>query len=337
MRIGIIGPGSIATAHKEAIDRSGCAELVAITGGNSEGLERRSAEWGVPIAASVVDLVRDHRPDAVWVLSPTPMHYEQLRYLLSVGVPALVDKPPTLTLLEALKIRADLDRTGGFIMPGHNRVYDPAVQRARSIIGAGDLGRVVSANFTVVGRPPVELMEGWRKRLRNPGGGALADSGYHLVYLSLYLLGVPASVFGAQATMFWELESEDTATALLCYEGGLSATLLQTWATVDQAMTPVVTIWGTEGTLTLNGHGLSLDGHGLSLNGTDVAVDRADDSFTEMVRVFASAMRAGLRPVHSFDDAVTTMAVCDAFYRSCKTGRREAVEHGPAPTAPPQR
>jgi predicted dehydrogenase len=201
VRIGIVGPGWVATAHKHAIDRSGCAELVAITGGGRERLERRAAEWGVPWAASLADLVRDHRLDAAWVLSPTPVHYEQLGYLLSAGVPALVDKPPTLTLPEAWEIDTELGRTGGLIMPGHNRVYEAAVQEAKSIIAAGGLGEVVSANFTAVGRPPVELMTGWRKTLRNPGGGALADSGYHLVYLSLYLLGVPTNVFGSQATV----------------------------------------------------------------------------------------------------------------------------------------
>jgi len=319
VRIGIVGPGWIATAHKHGIDRSGCAELVAITGGSRERLDRRGAEWGVPTAASLADLVRDHRLDAAWVLSPTPVHYEQLCYLLSAGIPALVDKPPTLTVGEALEIDAELARTGGFIMPGHNRVYEAAVQGARSIIEAGSLGKVVSGNFTSIGRPPVELMEGWRKTLRNPGGGALADSGYHLVYLSIYLLGPPTSVFGSQATVSWELQSEDTATAVLCYEGGVAATLLQSWATENPARTPDVTIWGTEGTLTL------CDGR-LSLNGTDVAVDREQDPFTEMVRTFVSAVRDGARPIQSFDDAVTTMAICDAYYRSCETGCQEAVD-----------
>jgi predicted dehydrogenase len=327
VRIGIVGPGWIATAHKQGIDRSGCAEVVAITGGRGERLDRRGAEWGVPTAASLPDLVRDHRLDAAWVLSPTPVHYEQLRYLLSAGIPALVDKPPTLTLSEALEIDAELRRSGGFIMPGHNRVYEAAVQEARSIIEAGSLGKVVSANFTAVGRPPVELMEGWRKSVRNPGGGALADSGYHLVYLSIYLLGPPTSVFGSQATVSWELQSEDTATAVLCYEGGVAATLLQSWATENRTRTPDVTIWGTEGTLTLG------DGE-LSLNGRDVAVDREREPFTEMVRTFVAALDDGVPPVHSFGDAVTTMAICDAYYRSCETGCREAVEDRSSSSGP---
>src|SRR5580704_6397715 len=241
VRIGIVGPGWIATAHKQGIDRSGCAELVAITGGSKERLDRRGVEWGVPTAGSLADLVRDHRLDAAWVLSPTPVHYEQLRYLLAAGIPALVDKPPTLTLREALEIDAELGRTGGFIMPGHNRVYEAAVQEARSIIQAGSLGHVVSANFTAVGRPPAELMEGWRKTLPNPGGGALADSGYHLVYLSLYFLGVPRDVFGSQVTVTWQIQSEATATAVLCYESGVAATLRQSWATNSLAKIPEVT------------------------------------------------------------------------------------------------
>jgi predicted dehydrogenase len=319
VRIGIVGPGWIATAHKQGIDRSGCAELVAVTGGGAERLSHRAAEWSVPVAASLADLVRDHRPDAAWVLSPTPAHYEQLRYLLSAGIPALVEKPPTLTLRQAHEIRAELHGTGGFIMPGHNRVYEAAVQEARSIIEAGTLGKVVSANFTMVGRPPAALMAGWRKTLANPGGGALADSGYHLVYLSLYLLGLPTSVFGRQATISWELQSEDTATALLSYEGGVTATLLQSWAGQSPVGTPDVTVWGTEGTLAL------CDGQ-LSLNATRLPIDRDRDPFAEMVRAFVSAVRDGTSPIHSFDDAVRTMAVCDAYYRSCQTGRPEEVE-----------
>jgi predicted dehydrogenase len=322
VRIGIVGPGWIAPRHKHGMDRSGCAELVAITGGRREHLDRQAAEWGVPAAASLAELVDDYRLDAAWVLSPTPVHYEQLGYLLSAGIPVFVEKPPTLTLREAMEIGEQLRRTGGFIMPGHNRVYEAAVQEARSLIQAGRLGKLVAANFTSVGRPPVELMEGWRKTLRNPEGGALADSGYHLVYLSLYLLGPPRNVFGSQVTASWELQSEDTATAVLGYESGIAATLLQSWAAPKQARIPDATIWGTEGTLTLCAGQLSL-------NGGDLPVDQEQDPFTEMVRTFASAVHDGTRPIHTFDDAVRTMAVCEAYYRSCESGCSEAVESVP--------
>jgi predicted dehydrogenase len=320
VRIGIVGPGWIAAAHKRGIEESGCAELVAIAGGRKEHLDRRAGEWGVPVAASLADLVQDHHIDAAWVLSPTPAHYEQLGYLVSAGIPVLVDKPPTLTLTEAVQIAEQVRRSGGFIMPGHNRVYEAAVQEARSVVEAGRIGKVVAANFTSLGRPPAELMEGWRKTLANPGGGTLADSGYHLVYLSLYLLGVPTDVFGSQVTVTWDIQSEDTATAVLCYESGVAATLLQSWATNSLARIPEVTIWGTEGTLTL-GEGV------LSLNGQDLGINGERDPFAEMVRVFASVLHDGRQPVQSLDDAITTMAVCDAYYRSCQTGCREAVEN----------
>jgi predicted dehydrogenase len=319
VRIGMVGTGWIAPRHKHGIEQSGCAELVAITGGSRERLDRQAAAWGVPAAASLAELVQEHRLDAAWVLSPTPAHYEQLDYLLSAGVPTFVEKPPTLTLHEAMEIGEKLSRTGGFIMPGHNRVYEPAVQEARSIIQAGGIGKLVAANFTSAGRPPSDLIEGWRETLRNPAGGALADSGYHLVYLSLYLLGQPSNVFGTQATVSWKLQSEDTATAILCYDSGMSATLLQSWAAQGQANIPDVTIWGTEGTLTLCEDQLCLDGR-------DLVADRERDPFTEMVRAFVSALHDGTKPVHTFEDAIKTMAVRDAFYRSCGTGRLEAVD-----------
>lgn len=317
LRVGIVGPGTIASRHRAALSESRCAELVAIAGGSPERLKMRSEAWGIPVAESLDDLVGRHQIDAALVLTPTQSHFEQAAYFVERGIPVLLEKPPTSSLGQAIRLQAHVRAHEGFVMPSHDRIYRPAIRATRSAIAAGDIGRVVAASFTVVKRPPTELMMGWRRTIVNPAGGALADSGYHLIYVAAFLLGVPTAVFGRQARFQWQLASEDTASALLCFADGLTAALTQSWAADSRSNLPEIVIWGTTGTVTIDSQGLAIDGERVQTE--DV------DSFVEMIRCFCDAVNFGTRPLHTLDDAVVAMAACDAYYRSCCSQHLEPI------------
>jgi len=85
--IGLVGPGWIADPHVAGIEGSGVAKVTAITGGREERLASRSTQWGAPAEESLEALVDRDDVDAVWLLSPTPVHHEQLEFLISRGVP----------------------------------------------------------------------------------------------------------------------------------------------------------------------------------------------------------------------------------------------------------
>ncbi|MHB1629088.1 MAG: Gfo/Idh/MocA family protein [Bacilli bacterium] len=319
MRIGIIGPGWISDFHYSGIQSSGVGNVTSITGGRKTTLERRASQWGVEIKENVDDLVKTGEIDAVWLCSPTAVHFEQLRLLLLNGIPVLVEKPPTATIEEALCLKDLVDRHNTLVMPGHNQVYRRTVMRARQSIQEGNLGRVIAGSLTEVGMPPEELMTGWRKTLKNPVGGALADSGYHLIYLALLLLGRPKSVYGFKSRQTWDIAAEDTAWAMLQYSNGVCIHLLQSWATNKTEPFPQIALWGTEGSLTI--------GESLSVNGDVLAKDSAANPFAEMAVVFSNSIAGHRKPVHELSDAIDTMAICKAFYRSCRSGKAELIEY----------
>ncbi len=79
------------------------------------------------------------RVDALIIATPTSSHATLALAALDAERHVLVEKPLAASLRDALRIEA---HPGGRVMTGHLLRYHPAVKRLRTLIDAGELGRV---------------------------------------------------------------------------------------------------------------------------------------------------------------------------------------------------
>jgi predicted dehydrogenase len=134
-------------------------------------------------------MLRETRPDVVFVTSPPPLHREQTVAALEGGAHVVLEKPIALTVAEAEAIGEAAARTGRLVHVCHQLRYGP---------GIADLRELLS-------RQPVALTHVWNYRKgpdipgnwsRSWGGGHVVEWGIHYLDLCRYLMGTePVEVY----------------------------------------------------------------------------------------------------------------------------------------------
>ena len=130
----------------------------------------------------------------------------------------------------------------------------PDVRRLKSLVDGGELGSVLLARAQVPWwRPPEYYGDStWRGTKALDGGGALMNQAIHTVDLLQWVCGPALRVYGRTATLFHDIEVEDTAVAVIEFRSGALATL-EAATCVNPGRPRRIEIAGSAGTAVLEG------------------------------------------------------------------------------------
>lgn len=142
---------------------------------------------GTAVAAQMLttELLREMRPDAVIIASPSGLHFEHVDMSLRCGLPTFVEKPAAGTAISAQKLRS---YGCGLLVVAEQRRYRRDLQLVRSFIEMGELGEIERIVYRDSVAPTPDFRSTWRN---DPGlacGGVLLDLGYHTVGAVQWLL-----------------------------------------------------------------------------------------------------------------------------------------------------
>jgi 1,5-anhydro-D-fructose reductase (1,5-anhydro-D-mannitol-forming) len=145
----------------------------------------------------LADLLRDSRVDGVFVCSPNALHAEHVVHAARAGKHVLCEKPMATTIADAVLMVETCRAAGVTLGVAFNLRQHPAHIRAREIVAAGALGRVVLAQgqwaFGVRGRdgspPRSELNRWWDAPDLIGGASTMMGTGVHVVDLMRFVLG----------------------------------------------------------------------------------------------------------------------------------------------------
>jgi predicted dehydrogenase len=111
----------------------------------------------------------------------------------------------------------------------YRRMY-PKVNRAKELIRAGAIGRVVFAEATSHDWVNSDhRADNWRVDPQKAGGGPLYDIASHRIDLMNYLFGAPEQAVGRMSTLVHPIPVEDNASVLIEYENGVRALVDVRW------------------------------------------------------------------------------------------------------------
>jgi predicted dehydrogenase len=219
VRWGILGTGKIAKAFATALQDTPDAVLAGVGSRTPEGAQAFAAQFGGTAYASYEALVQAGDVDLVYVGTPHPMHYENVRMALEAGKGVLCEKAFTVNRRQAEELVQLARANNLFLMEAMWTRFLPAFAEVRRIVASGEIGAVrqVSADFGF--KPDV----GPEHRLFNPdlGGGALLDLGIYPLSIAAALLG-PVTTVLAQADLGPTGVDEQTALVLRHAHGGTS-------------------------------------------------------------------------------------------------------------------
>lgn len=96
----------------------------------------------VPVSSSLENVLQDESIKAVALATPAETHAEIAILAMKKGKDVFVEKPMSLTLEDAQKMRKTAEDEGRILMVGHLLEYHPSVLKLREMIDSGELGKV---------------------------------------------------------------------------------------------------------------------------------------------------------------------------------------------------
>lgn len=159
------------------------------------GTRRSAAETGYGDAVAIADPVaaaRHAEADLVVIATPNESHAPLADAALRAGKHVVVDKPFTVTLVEARALASLAAERRRVLSVFQNRRWDSDFLGVRAAVAGGVLGEVVELRSEMSRYRPT-VRDRWRERA-GPGSGLWHDLGPHLVDQAMLLFGPPGSV-----------------------------------------------------------------------------------------------------------------------------------------------
>ena len=217
LKLGVIGAGAWGKNHVRTAATLAEGELTAVCDVDAAARERLVRQFpAVYVTAELEDLLA--RVDAVVIASPAATHARFALACLEAGKPCLVEKPFALSTADAQAVaRAAAERKLP-VLAGHLLVFHPAVERLRTLVQGGDLGRVYYLYGLRVNLGQVRADE-----------NALWSFGPHDVSVALYLLNeVPVTV-AAHGKSYLQPGVEDVVFLTMEFASGVLAHVQLSW------------------------------------------------------------------------------------------------------------
>lgn len=341
---GVIGCGGI--AYRRTIPgmiKASNSRLVAVMDSDISTAKRVQDEFEAKYAFDSIDeLLALDEVDAVYIASPVFCHREQVIAAAKAGKHILLEKPMGLTVSESEEIDAVCRESGVKLGVGLMMRFNALHNKVKGIIAEGRLGEIVSVRTQFTCWYP-EIEGAWRQTFKTSGGGALMDMGIHCIDLVRYILDMDVSeVTAFVSNQIFSYEVESAASVIMRMENGALAYVDAAFNIPDDATVCKMEIYGTSGSVVIEGSlGQEDSGEGTlvitdSTKAYDANQNRAKaenakltsdggNLYTKEITAFADAVINNTEiPVTSFD-AIVAQKIVEAAYISAAERRAVTV------------
>jgi len=204
------------------------AQLVAVASRTEQTAQRVGAELGVDAYADYHQLLGRDDVDVVCIFTPNAFHREIAIDAAKAGKHLVITKPLEITLDRVDDIIAAADENGVKLATEYMARFQPGHYLGYQAIADGSLGKIVTGEFTYKCFRPQSYYTGTRGTWAVDGGGVMLLQAIHSLDVMLWYMGEVESVFARWGTLTHEMESEDTALAIVTFTSGAMATLVGT-------------------------------------------------------------------------------------------------------------
>ena len=313
---GVIGSGGIARRRTipEGIAKAAGGRLVAVFDVDQRANREVAGQFGAAACADEEELLARKDVDAVYIATPAHLHARQATAAARAGKHVLCEKPLGLSVAEAEAV-VDACRKAGVTLAVNFMMRFHAFHReAARMIEQGTLGRMVLGRAQLsCWYPPIP--GAWRQDPATGGGGSLIDMGGHCVDLLETFLGRARSVMCRTANLVHAYKSEDTAVALLEFQGGAVGTVDACFNIPDRASRNRLELYGSKGGILAEGTVGQGEGGEMVLRLEDAAGYEARQArdLADGVRVDVPTVNLYKAQIEDVNEAISTgrQPLCD--------------------------
>jgi len=217
LKLGVVGAGAWGRNHVRTVATLPEAELTAVCDRDPKVRDRVARQYPLThVTADLADLLP--RVDAVIVASPATTHAQLALQCIAAGKPCLVEKPFALSVRDAEAVARAATERQVAVAAGHLLVFHPAVERLRTLVREGDLGKIFYLYGLRVNLGQVRADE-----------NALWSFGPHDVSVALYLLDDQPTRVAAQGRSYLQPGVEDVVFLTMEFASGILAHVQLSW------------------------------------------------------------------------------------------------------------
>ncbi|MDV7212064.1 Gfo/Idh/MocA family protein [Azotobacter beijerinckii] len=339
LRVAVAGAGYIGQAHMGVLQQSPTCQLSAVVDPSPAAAEI-AARAGVPLYASLDELIEKDRPDGIVLATPNQLHVEHAILCMEAGLPMLLEKPIAPTVEEGRQLVQMADQTKARILIGHHRAHSPIMAKAREIVSQGKLGRLVAVMGSATFFKPDQYFADapWR---REPGAGPILLNMIHEVHNLRMLCGDIVAVQAFASHTVRDFPVEDTVAINLRFANGALGTFMlsdtaacpRSWEQTSQENKAYPTyededcyvIAGTDGSLSIPTMRLKTyprpeDRSWWKPFETGVVGMVRQDPLMHQIEHFGAVIRGEARPLVSARDGLLNLEITEAIVEAAKTG-----------------
>ncbi|WP_264563797.1 Gfo/Idh/MocA family protein [Flavobacterium sp. N3904] len=262
LRIGIVGTGYVTDCHYKAFKQNRNAVISGMCHTynlshpkyreKQESLKKKCKGFDIKAYNDFNELVSDPSIDAIIISSTNSLHFEHIVAAINNGKHVLADMPVVTDIKQLAAIEKLSEEKGISIFPAHNFVYNEAMKKVKALIEDGRIGQIIHASFLSSHSISNNHLLGWNPNSELSKGEAMFDSGHHLIYQCLYLLGKPVKISSFKSkTILKSMDCEDTMQLSMQFVNGAMAVLMQSWSKDHSKMINGIRILGTYGSIVL--------------------------------------------------------------------------------------
>jgi len=324
LKVAIVGCGWAGRQHASAWAQLGDAEITSVCDMESKRAEALAAELStdsrrVTAYSRYEDLFAVSELEALSICLPHYLHAPATVAAVEAGKHVLCEKPIATSLADADRMIEAAQDAGVTLMIAENVRFDATYLRVQELIASGRIGEPFLLRlFRDHEMHDYLRQRPWFLSAAEAGGGIWLSGGIHDVEALRMLGGEIESVIALEARKdFREIESEDTAAAILAFRNGALGVLTESWSTMTAPShrLPLV-VNGPKGTIQAHHESGVIevyDGQGSEPSRITV---EPRNTFVEEVKHFVDCVKSGREPVTSGRSQREALRVVLAGFRS---------------------
>src|SRR5450755_974806 len=194
VRVAVLGAGRIGKIHAANVAANSSAKLVVVADPFGDAAQTLANQLGCDASPDPFASIDRNDVDAVVISTPTNTHIALMLQAVKSRKAVLCEKPIDLDFAKADAAVTEIEQLGGRVMLAFNRRFDPASQRLRRSIDAGEIGDVRQVLITSrdPGLAPRDYLRG--------SGGIFRDMTIHDFDMARFLLGEEPAEISATAS-----------------------------------------------------------------------------------------------------------------------------------------
>lgn len=331
IRVGVVGSGGVAEHHMSAYMSHPATQVVALASLDEPRRRELSSRFAIERQIdNYQGIMDDKNIDLVDICLPHNLHHAVVLEAIAAGKHVILEKPIALTLEHADEMIAAAERGGHRFFVALNQRFVPPHRKAKELIDCGSLGTPFLGIGVIIGDEYERMnqRDNWKGTWERAGGGALVDTGTHIVDLMHWYFGKPTAVMARAERLVVDADNkaDDNACGVIEFEGGALSTIVVSYTATGSPWTEQKEIVGTKGSLRFSTASPVYLHSAKGPTPLIIDVNETEDWWGESVqavtRHFVDCLVKDEDPEVTPQDARWALKTVLALYESAQTGQR---------------